>query len=162
MKYDLQYTYNVTRTLTTHTEAEGDTEDDAISAGYIEVQREVERKGGGNVKLKSCKAVKDRYHYVKGDLNFDPPEDRYGDHAYSLVTSFSSIDNAVGAPEGGDGCHWYGRKLEEAKVVTSTVEQDHESSCCYFYFKRKRDALSFLNRLNKWIDSRIKQVEALA
>lgn len=103
-----------------------------------------------------------KYHYGEEALHYtDPKEFKNPWGQWCFTAGFSSIDKAVGYPEGGDGCHWYGDKLEEAGVVTKSVKTDHEMCGCYFYFKTKRAAISFLKRLNQWIDKRIEMVEAL-
>lgn len=57
-----------------------------------------------------------------------------------------------------DSCYDIDELLENAKVITTAVEVDSESCQSFYYFKRREAAVSFLKRLNKFIDKETAKV----
>ena len=105
-----------------------------------------------DVKVSKIQTSEERHHYGEEYLH-DETGDKDSKHDYSFITDFDKIDEYVGCPQD-EGCYWYGEQFEKAGMVTKDVLADHESGGCYFYFKTAATALTFLSRLNEWIDKR--------
>jgi hypothetical protein len=153
MKYIVKFAYDILNTEGSDRTVEAATEDAAKADVLAQVcDWADDRKNVSNVRITECVPYNQRLHIDEEWLT-DWTQDKDFSHAYSLSTDFGHLWDPLCLNNIGS-CHDLGRLLERDGVVTKSMTSDHESSCCYFYFKSKRSALAFIKRMNKWIDKR--------